>query len=74
MKGAVWQIAAGVFIGNAVFALLAWFFVSIAMENARYNQIAAGLPAQEAETNAALAEACARYKAALKEKADPNIC
>ncbi len=73
MKNGVWQIAAGVFIGNALFAMLAWFVASIAFDNARYDEAVASLPAAQADANASLAESCARYRDAMGSKADPKV-
>lgn len=74
MELSVGKIAAGVFIGNALFAIVAWLIASIALGNARFDRLAAGAPAAEAEAKARLAETCASYKASVSDKdRDPTV-
>ena len=74
MKSSIWQVAMGVFIGNALFALVAWFIVSATLNNMRYDEVVANMPASTAEAEASLAATCVRYREALGDQADPELC
>lgn len=64
----VGKIAAGVFIGSTLFALLAWFIAYNVMEAARSNEAIADVEASAERVEARRIETCARYKAAVSEK------